>query len=407
MHELDFHDAADVIYRLISSGTSTPVALRRFFDFCARDLPFPLWGKLGRLDLSDDLEGLRAWLTDVLTQEPPRRITAFWFGTCTFYVEEEPTSCLYVAGSTKYRPDVETPDTFVRPAYFPERRYAGWPALAEISRLAKRGKLADELHVDYYAVLGVMALVVAHLMRTVDRKLLLGRSSERAVAVGFDSGDMLLLGVVRPAGFEPYQTRRPSIPKIVSTPSPSEFYLVRDDHRGRWSLDHPTLANGEELPFGFATTGKPLDFARPLRSEVMKTPKGNPVDFTLSLLGPPIVTDQVGRILEAVAPGVIQRLPVRIPRTKGRYEALNLLDVVDCLDRRKSKITSFPSSGDDGEEGEEPSVGTIHRLVIDNPRAKGHDIFLLAGARDHIVVSRRVKRRLEAERVTGITFEPV
>ena len=55
----------------------------------------------------------------------------------------------------------------------------------------------------------------------------------------------------------------------------------------------------------------------------------------------------------------------------------------------------------------ERPFGSIFKLVIDSQRAKGHEMFLLAGARSHIIVSRKVKERLEAERVTGILLKTV
>jgi hypothetical protein len=47
------------------------------------------------------------------------------------------------------------------------------------------------------------------------------------------------------------------------------------------------------------------------------------------------------------------------------------------------------------------------KLVIDNRRARGHEIFMLAGDRRTIIVSRRIKELMEAERVSGVSLKPV
>jgi hypothetical protein len=404
---LDFYDAAEKIGQLIASDQDAAVGLRKYFRFCEKHFPGSIWEKLGKLDLQADLAQLADWLRDALLNEPPRRVTAFWFGLFNPYVDGHVTCALYVAGSSKYRPDVEVPDCFVQPTYFPERRYAASRVLAETYRLATRGKMAKTSEVEYFGCLGFAAIAVAHLMQTVDRRLLLGQAAERAVVVGFDSGDMLEIGSVRRSGFVSHFTHRPTVPEIVATPSPRHFYEIVDDGRGRWWLEEPWLAAVDDLPVGFATTGKPLSIRRPLKSAIMATPKGAPVDFTFAVLDTPIVTERAGRILRELAPGSVQRLPVQIRGQWGRYDVLNVLDVVDCLDMRKSEIVSFDSASWDVPDGEERPIGTILKMVIDGRRAKGHEIFLLSGARRHIIVSRRIKERLEAERVTGIQLKSV
>ncbi len=404
---LDFYDAAEEISRLIASDQQIAVALRKYFRFCEKHFPGSMWEKLRAMDLDADLAQQVEWLRDTLANEPPKRVTAFWFGLFNPYVDEHATCALYVAGSSKYRSGVEIPECFVQPAYFPERRYATSRVLAETYRLATRGKMAKTSDVEYFGCLGFAAIAVAHLMRTVDRRLLLGHAAERAVVVGFDSGDMLEIGTVHRSGFEAHFTHRPTVSEVVATPSLRDFYEIVDDGRGRWWLEEPWLAAVDDLPVGFATTGKPLSIKRYLKSAVMSAPKGTPVDFTFAVLDTPIVTERVGRLLGELAPGSVQRLPVQIRGRRARYDVLNVLDVVDCLDMRKSEIVSFDLAALDVPDDEEPPVGTIVKMVIDRRRAKGHEIFLLSGARGHIIVSRRIKERLEAERVTGILLKPV
>jgi len=408
MAALDFYDVAEKIYGLITSGKSAADALRSFFKFCERNFPDALWQRLMVSDVDSDLSKLVMWLHDVLDAEPPRRITAFWFGMFNPYVNKKVSCGLYVAGSSKYREGVnEDIDAFVSPVYFPERRYADSQVLAEIYRLTSRSKLEKRHAAEEFGCLGFTAIAVSHLLRTVDARLLLGKCRERGVVVGFDSGDALKIGTIDgERGFIPYHTKRPALAAIAPTPSPSEFYQVVDAAHGRWWLDEPCEVEVDDLPGSFWTTGKPLKLKLPLKTEIMATPKGEPADFTFAVLETPIVTEAVGRLLSEAAPGVLQRLPIRIAGKRGRYDVLNPLDVVDCVDLRRSKIIPFGIEITNPTD-EEPPLGSIFKLVIDHRRAKGHDIFMLAGHRSTIIVSRRIKELLERERVTGVRLEPV
>jgi hypothetical protein len=409
MAELDFYDVADKIYRLISSRKSTVESLQSYFKFCERHFPAPLWQRLIKSDLEGDLSKLVTWLDGVLTAEPPKRITAFWFGMFNPYVNQKVSCGLYVAGSLKYRKDINDDiDAFVGPAYFPERRYAESHVLAEIYRLTSRSKMAKCDAAEEFGCLGFSAISVSHLMRTVNQRLLLGKARERGVVVGFDSGDCLKIGTIDYRhGFIPHHTERPTLSVAVPTASSSEFYQIVNATQGRWWLEEPRENTGDDLPISFWTTGKPLDLKLPLKTVVMSTPKGDPADFTFAVLDTPIVTEAVGRLLSEAAPGTVQRLPVRITGKRGRYEVLNPLVVVDCVDLKRSRIIPFGSQSAKNPTDKEPSLGSIMKLVIDNRRARGHEFFMLAGDRSTILVSRRIKELLEANRVSGVCLKPV
>lgn len=77
MSSLDFYDAADKTYRLTVAGRSGAVALRRYFKFCERHFPGPMWARLAKQDLDGELARLMDWLRNVLVNEPPQRVTAF------------------------------------------------------------------------------------------------------------------------------------------------------------------------------------------------------------------------------------------------------------------------------------------------------------------------------------------
>lgn len=409
MAEIDFYDGCAWLEPLLSERLDVETAIRRFLRQCERWFPDVNWAELREVEVRQDFAQLAEWLTYVLATEPPRGVRAFWFGLYDAEDDEHEYSGLYLSGSRKFRKERDVDGDCgwaVDPAYWPEARHSESKLLTEIHRVAI---LADNdgLQADYWGLLGCGTIMVSHLIRTVDRRLLLGRSLERAVAVGFDSGDNILLGLVRERSFPIRLRKRWPLPKIVRTPSGALFYEVKDDHRGRWFLDSPSSASSPYLGSWFATSGLPENARLRLRSEVLPNPKGKPVEFTYPLTGAPIVTERVASLLDRFAPECIQRLPITIANRRGRYEVLNVIRAVDCLDMARTKIGyQHPIDEDDNSDVPRP-IGMIDKLVVDFRKAKGHDLFRLGENRNHLIVSRRIKIHLEAEKVSGIRLVPI
>ena len=187
------------IKELVRKNTPLVEGMHALLDLCQELHPSPRWRKLYHLKFEDDLLNLAFWLEALLTHEPPpKSVTGFWFGLFNPILEDgAPTSCLYLAGSERFDAEWETSDWACSPAYWPKVRYSDSVIITEIYRTAtKRGSGIGALG-EYTLCLGFAALVVAAFCRSPLRDLLLGKAPFREAAVGFDSGDEVLIDVLR------------------------------------------------------------------------------------------------------------------------------------------------------------------------------------------------------------------
>jgi hypothetical protein len=191
----DFTRAAEHTERVVKSASSISNGMTQLLDYCEAASPSPAWSSIRRLDFEDDSANLRLWLEKVLSTEPPSQdVNAFWFGLFNPVMEHGETSCgMYVSGSTTFDPEDETGEWAVPSddSYLPEGRYAPSSVLREVYRLVTKNSVADIG--EYVLCLGYACLAVRTIIRSVSPKLLLGERESRAIAVGFDSGDFIIL----------------------------------------------------------------------------------------------------------------------------------------------------------------------------------------------------------------------
>ena len=190
-----------------------PVAesIAALLDLCEARRPHPDWARLRALPYAD-LAALRAWIEQPFREEPSAvPLQGLWFGLFNPCPDgRTPVADIYVCGSERFSPDPNDDSWIDGPAWWPDARYANSAVLADVYRIAYRqgapaagqnGCLGNEA--EYPLCLGYGALAVRELLRLVEPSLLLGRSESLGVAVGFDSGDFVLLGRLVPDGFAP------------------------------------------------------------------------------------------------------------------------------------------------------------------------------------------------------------
>jgi hypothetical protein len=190
------------IERLVASEVTVTEGMEALINYCESKYSSSLWQDVRHLPFGRDVSDLKMWLESVLSSEPPSvEIEAYWFGLFN-PVRHDLESCdLYVAGSDHFDPDAQSADWAAIPVYFPEGRYAEPEILHALHRImASADDEAGEFG-DYTLCLGYACLAVATLFAVVDPAIMLGPTVSRAVAVGFDSGDFVLLGSVHQHGF--------------------------------------------------------------------------------------------------------------------------------------------------------------------------------------------------------------
>jgi hypothetical protein len=180
-------------------------------DHCEAARPHPDWAKLRSLPYAD-LSALFEWVQEPFREQPPAvPLRGLWFGLFNPCPNgRTPVADIYVCGSERFDPDPRDNSWAVGPDWWPEARYAGSAVLADIYRVAYRQDCvaAEQKEclgndAEYPLVLGHGAFAVRELLGQVEPSLLLGRTESLGVAVGFDSGDFVLVGLLVRDGLAP------------------------------------------------------------------------------------------------------------------------------------------------------------------------------------------------------------
>jgi hypothetical protein len=209
----------------------------------------------------------------------------------------------------------------------------------------------------------------------------------------------------------------------MSTASPRKYYVLEDaiDIDGRWFLDGLYDSSGTQfdsraLRYGeYVDTGPPFVLPKSANGtpaivtpplKVSRRRDGVALDFTFADFDMPVVSIRVADILSRIAGRNIQRFPVVVDGEEGRYEIINVVPRVPCIDTVRSEIQWFqPGNKVRPDLAGAPEM--ITRLVIDPQRAEGHHIFRPDGWKVVIIVSDIVKQALDEALVSGVTFNRV
>ena len=209
--ELDLGEMHGWIVAELHRRRSVGESVGALIDKCEAARPHPDWAMLRALPY-DDLSGLREWIQRPFRVEPPDvRLKGLWFGLFNPCPDgRTAVADIYVCGSKRFDPDPLDNSWAVRPAWWPDTRYADSELLADLYRMAhreggdrKQRAAALGNDAEYPLCLGYGALAVRALLEQTDPALVLGRSESLGVAVGFDSGDFVLLGQMSASGLMP------------------------------------------------------------------------------------------------------------------------------------------------------------------------------------------------------------
>ena len=191
-----------------------PVAesMAALIDRCEASRPHPDWAKLRALPYAD-LSPLVDWVQVPLREEPPDApLKGLWFGLFNPCPDgRTPVADIYICGSGRFDPDPHDNGWAVGPDWWPDARYADSAVLADIYRFAYRqgARVAEQKgclgnDAEYPLCLGYGAFAIREVLGRVEPSLVLGASASLGVAVGFDSGDFVLLGELGPSGLTSY-----------------------------------------------------------------------------------------------------------------------------------------------------------------------------------------------------------
>lgn len=192
---LDLATTYDWIQAELAEPRGVGDTVRRVIARCRDAYPHPDWEELARLPY-DDIRPLQDWLMHVFEDHPPQTPPAgLWFGLFN------PTygADLYVCSSARFDSDPSSNEWAVGPEWWPEGRYAHSDILARIYQIAyRRDGLAN--NAEYPLCLTYGAAAVRELLCSPASQSFLRHCNKSGVAVGFDSGDFILLGCFTETG---------------------------------------------------------------------------------------------------------------------------------------------------------------------------------------------------------------
>lgn len=203
----------EFVQQVVKSHTSVPDGMTELVGYCEASCPISVWDRILRLDFAKDVACLQAWLSHVLSDEPPaENIKAFWFGLFNPVIAGQTSCDLYLSGSVEFDPEDETHDwaCWTDESYLPNGRYAKSQVLHEIYYIVhqsgqpvfpypckRRGLCSGNYSCwlgEYVLCLGYACLSLKEVLQSIEPTLLLGKARTRAVVVGYDSGDAILMG---------------------------------------------------------------------------------------------------------------------------------------------------------------------------------------------------------------------
>jgi hypothetical protein len=198
---LDHAGVFATILRCLESPAALSIKMGLVIDACESGVKHPDWSKLRALPY-DDLGAMQAWIRRPFEQEPPTvTLAGLWFGMFNPVYHGRPVVDVYLAGSTEFSLDEGNIEWACRPAYWPENRSACSEILSSIYRIAYTPEKGLGNNAEWSLCLAYGAFLVRYLLDRVEPNLIVGGGNPVGVAVGFDSGDFIVLGMLTRHGF--------------------------------------------------------------------------------------------------------------------------------------------------------------------------------------------------------------
>jgi hypothetical protein len=190
------------ITKALSADASLRDGMQTLLAYCNKKHRWKGWDNIGELDFDSDVGEMEKWLKGVLKNEPPpSSVKAFWFGIFNPIYDGETVCDTYMAGASEFNPDDESFEWACDPDYFPDSACAHSQILRDFYQTVNGSPVS--LMGKYILCLGYTAFAIRELATKVDKELWLGTSKERGLAVGFDSGDAVLLRPLSRSAAEP------------------------------------------------------------------------------------------------------------------------------------------------------------------------------------------------------------
>ena len=369
--------ANELVEKLLKSRKGVSKAIEQLIQDCQTLYPHPDWDEFLKIDFDGDLAATSKWAEKLLKNKPiPKSVNIIWFGIYNPSQRGKPSADFYLTGASGFHSDLDLDEWDWKKRYWPSGRYAKSKAMKEIYRIAYRkdglGNAAE-----YTLCLGYTALVAKYVGKTFAAEFSNTRG-QRAMGVGFDSGDYLFVGALSKQGLKRFDEKKFLKPADRDADQVNLFEL-RDVRKGNWYLSLP-----DDLPIDFARNCKRIRRKKSIVLPLHR--KGKKTNLSISVFSTLVATKKLADFMEKKAPGEFQRIPVTIAGERGSYEIINVLSnpmwkpLLSWGKKNKSKISHAPVDFQLMQIGKFPS-----RLAISRP----------------------MKEALEKFGVTGVEFKPL
>jgi hypothetical protein len=179
--------------------------MRELIMYCSLRDRRMLWSGLMMLDFEQELDWLYVWLKNVLEATPPSDdISAFWFGLAEEVGDNDGTCRLYISGSPYYDPEDESDDWEIwgKDSYLPPGRVVDSSVLRILYRSISLDGEPGATISQEFPCLVYAGLAIIWLCKSIPAELMIGHRNWRAIAVGWESGDTIMLGRVSKTGWQ-------------------------------------------------------------------------------------------------------------------------------------------------------------------------------------------------------------
>lgn len=190
------------------------------------------------------------------------------------------------------------------------------------------------------------------------------------------------------------------------------YYRVHFDPNltSQWFLDTPVSSSGDEWAFWRILRGEVLDDGDLGIWRTQVKQNGQALPFSFSGFDVPIVSQQVGRLIDEEAPGQAQLLPLEIGDAKGGvssgYRILVATKALRCVDELRSEFTKW--GGDDMRPDKAGEYRMVTRLRLDASLIPSDlKIFRVWGWTQALVVAAPLAESLRTWVKVGLNFESV
>ena len=171
-------------------------AMGAFIDFCRYAVPEEeaLWDDISILEFDKECLALTTWLEGVLSTSPiPDEVTGLWFGLYNTEVDDKESCQFYCAGSTRFTVAEPNADWHCNPEYRPDLGYGHSDILHTISQKVDVLPGEPSYLGECFLCHGYLASLISTWCSGELKEALLGNNSNRAIAMGHDSGDMYFI----------------------------------------------------------------------------------------------------------------------------------------------------------------------------------------------------------------------